>query len=122
MLSANAQAAFTPRHRTIIVGAWLVLSIALSWAALPSIDQLGLYYDEAFMAQQARDFVEPSSGGLHPGSVRSVWIAGRPFPVRNAAYLGSLKSQLLIPVLALAGSTSFVVRTATLATGLFASA
>jgi len=72
------------------------------------------------MAQQARDFVEPASGGQHPGSVRSLWIAGRPFPVRNAAYLGSLKSQLLIPVLALAGSSDFVVRATTLCTALLA--
>jgi hypothetical protein len=84
------------------------------------VDRLGNNYDEAFLAQQARDFVEPSSLGVHPGSVRSVTILDRPFPVRNAAYLGALKSQLLIPSIAIAGSTPRVVRITTLATGLLA--
>jgi hypothetical protein len=103
-----------------IAAVWLGLASVVALSALPHIDDIGLYYDEAFMAAQARDFVGPESGGLHPGSVRSVELFGRPFPVRNAAYLGSLKSQLLIPSLALFGSSVDVLRITTLATGLIA--
>jgi hypothetical protein len=103
-----------------IAAAWLVLAALVLVTALPHIDDLGMYYDEAFMAAQARDFVVPGSGGQHPGSVRSIEISGRPFPVRNAVYLGSLKSQLLIPALALFGASPDVVRITTLCTGLLA--
>ena len=94
----------------------------LGWAALvlvgcalfvPNIDQLGLYYDEAFMAQQARDFLEPGREALHPASVRSIEWMGRPFPVRNAAYLGALKSQLLVPAFWLGGAHVETLRIAT---------
>ena len=54
----------------------------------------------------------------HAGSVRSVSILGRPFPLRNAVYLGSLKSQLLIPAFAALGATVPVLRLSTLAIGL----
>jgi hypothetical protein len=104
----------------LIVGIWLLLSIVLLVCAIPRMDSLGLYYDEAFLAQQARGFVEPERAGEHPASVRSCLVFGRPFPLRNAVYLGSLKSQLLIPALALAGPGPRVVRLATLATGLVA--
>ena len=73
-----------------VLWAWALFSFCVFFSALPSIENLGLYYDEAFLAQQARDFVEPERAGLHPASVRSVELAGRPFPLRNAAYLGSL--------------------------------
>jgi hypothetical protein len=100
--------------------AWLGIALVVVLFALPEIHRLGLYYDEAFLAQQARDFVEPESAGQHPASVRTWDVFGRPFPLRNAVYLGSLKSQLLIPVLALAGSSPRAVRTATLSLALLA--
>jgi hypothetical protein len=104
------------RDVAIVIGAWaLMFALALA-AALPQIDRLGLYYDEAFMAQQARDFVEPGHEHLHPASVRYTRLFGRPFPIRNAAYLGSLKSQLLIPALWIAGSDPVVLRVTTFAT------
>ena len=60
--------------------------------------------------------VSPSThrAPLRPGS------RGRRFPTRNAAYLGSLKSQLLIPSLGLFGATPKVVRATTLCTALLA--
>lgn len=103
-----------PSSRRIFL-AWAVLTVLLGLGALPGLERLGLYYDEAFLAQQARGFVEPDRAGTHPASVRSVDIGGRPFPVRNAVYLGSLKSQLLIPAFAAGGSSVRVLRTATLA-------
>ena len=103
-----------------VLAAWLLIAVAAVAGAIPGIDSLGLYYDEAFLAQQARDFVEPETAAEHPASVRSLEILGRSFPVRNAVYLGSLKSQLLIPALAAAGSSPRVLRIATLLTGLLA--
>jgi len=103
-----------------VLGVWLALSVAILASAWPHMETLGLYYDEAFLAQQARDFVEPERASSHPASVRSLTVFGRPFPLRNAAYLGSLKSQLLIPVLSVAGTSPRVVRATTLATGLVA--
>ncbi|MFL2936575.1 MAG: hypothetical protein ACJZ7Z_07565 [Myxococcota bacterium] len=103
-----------------LVWAWALFSLCVVFSALPAIEDLGLYYDEAFLAQQARGFVEPNRAGDHPASVRSVELAGRPFPTRNAAYLGSLKSQLLIPAFALGGTHLRVLRTATLSTALVA--
>ena len=103
-----------------VILTWFILSIVTALVALPRIADLGLYYDEAFLAQQARDFVEPERAGVHPPSVTTTTLADRPFPVRNAAYLGSLKSQLLIPSLAAFGSSTFVLRATTLATGLLA--
>ncbi len=106
-----------------------LLVVALTWALGSSIvlgfawndaDRLGLYYDEAFMAQQARDFVDVGRPSTHPGSVRSVEVFGRPFPTYNAAYLGSLKSQLAIPAFAVFGATPRVLRVTTCATALVA--
>lgn len=104
------------RDVAIVTGAWALLFVLALTAALPQIERLGLYYDEAFMAQQARDFVEPGHEHLHPASVRYTRLFGRPFPIRNAAYLGSLKSQLLIPALWIAGSDPVVLRVTTFAT------
>jgi hypothetical protein len=100
--------------------AWALISLTLICVAWVDAPRLGLYYDEAFLAQQARDFVEPGRPSTHPGSVRSVEIAGRPFPTHNAAYLGALKSQLVMPAFAVFGATPRVLRVATCATGLLA--
>jgi hypothetical protein len=104
----------------VVLGAWLVLSGLLFSLVAPRTEVPGLYYDEAFLAQQAKDFLEPGRGILHPGSTRQVEILGRPFPLRNAVYLGSLKSQLLIPGFALFGSSVAVLRLTTLAWSLLA--
>lgn len=99
---------------------WSLLAgavLAVAWLDAP---RLGLYYDEAFLAQQARDFVEPGRPSTHPGSVRSLVIAGRPFPTHNAAYLGALKSQLAMPAFAIFGASPRVLRVTTCATGLLA--
>ena len=103
---------------TRILAAWAVLAAITLAFAIPAIHTTGLYYDEAFMAQQARDFAQPERAGVHPPSVSTIHLAGRPFPLRNAAYLGSLKSQLLIPSLMIFGSSVDVLRITTLATGL----
>ncbi len=98
--------------------AWLAIAVASFAFAGPQIEALGLYYDEAFMAQQARDFTEPARAAVHPPSVTTGELFGRPFPIRNAAYLGSLKSQLAIPGFALFGATKMTLRYSTMAVAL----
>ncbi len=108
-----------PRYG-LVLAAWAVLAAIVLGLAAHDADRLGLYYDEAFMAQQARDFVDPSRPSVHPGSVRSIEVFGRPFPTYNAAYLGSLKSQLAIPSFAVFGASPRVLRVTTAATALVA--
>lgn len=101
----------------VFVG-WLLLSAVVLGLEAPPAGEPGLYYDEAFLAQQGRDFLEPGRLTRHPPSTSSTYLAGRRFPLRNAAYLGSLKSQLLIPPFALFGASVVTLRTATLCTAL----
>ena len=103
----------TARETTLLWATSIVFLVSCAMFLLPNIERLGLYYDEAFIAQQARDFLEPGRENLHPASVRSIEWFGRPFPVRNAAYLGSLKSQLLIPAFWIGGATVETLRIAT---------
>jgi hypothetical protein len=107
------------KERAAAIIVWLGLSALLLLQA-PPFSEPGMYYDEAFLAQQARDFVEPERFAQHPPGTASTLVAGRRFPTRNAAYLGSLKSQLLIPSLALFGTSPDVVRATTLCTALLA--
>jgi len=75
----------------------------------------GLFYDEAWLAQQARAFVTTTrEGQLPPGPV-SAWIFGRPFPLFALPYLGSLKSQLAIAPIALFGNDVATIRLTTFA-------
>ncbi|MEN8181258.1 MAG: glycosyltransferase family 39 protein [Myxococcota bacterium] len=99
---------------------WLVLVLGFLSIAAPRAGDPGLYYDEAFLGQQAKDFFEPGRGILHPPSTRQIELFGRPFPLRNAIYLGSLKSQLLIPSFAIFGAEVRVLRLTTALTGLLA--
>lgn len=112
-------AAAPSRPRTVLL-VWLLLVGVFVSVALPRAASPGLYYDEAFFAQQAKDFFEPERGHRHPPSTREIALLGRPFPLRNALYLGSLKSQLLIPAFAVFGSGVEVLRLSTAATGLLA--
>jgi hypothetical protein len=97
------------------------LGIAATAVALAATrDGPGMLYDEAWLAQQARAFVDPLREGLMPPGTQKVWLLGRPFPLFALPYLGSLKSQLLIPWIALFGNELETVRFATLATALAA--
>lgn len=99
---------------------WLLLGALVVGVLAPPDGEPGLNYDEAFHGQQARDFLEPERQTTHPPSERSTRIAGRRFPLRNAAYMGALKPQLLIPEFWLFGATPHVMRLATLGTALAA--
>lgn len=115
MTASPPPAPARPGGRALVLATWVLLAGALCLASLPRLETPGLYYDEAFLANQARDFVEPELRGVHPPGTRALWVAGRPFPVLNVAYLGSLKSQLLIPSFALLGAELGVLRGTTLA-------
>ncbi len=104
----------------IVIAAWLVLSAIVVLVLVPPEGEPGLNYDEAFLGQQARDFLEPERQTTHPPSERSTFLFGRRFPLRNAAYLGALKPQLLIPPFALFGPDLHTLRLATLGTALLA--
>ena len=109
-----------PQRAGVVVLAWLLLAAVFVSVALPRAGSPGLYYDEAFFAQQAKDFFEPERGIHHPASTREIFVFGRPVPLRNALYLGSLKSQLMIPSFALFGTGVEVLRSSTAMTGLLA--
>ena len=58
-----------------LVAVWAAIATLTVLFAAPRIEDPGLYYDEAFLAQQARGFVEPERAGVHPASVREIEIA-----------------------------------------------
>jgi hypothetical protein len=103
------------RRALALGGLWLALVAALFASAAGHVERAGPYYDEAFMGQQAKDFFEPERGLHHHASTREVLLFGRPFPLRNAVYLGALKSQALLPFFAIFGPELRVMRLATLA-------
>ncbi len=104
----------------IVFTGWLLLGAIVLGLLAPPDGEPGLNYDEAFLAPQARDFFEPQRYTTHPPSERSTYLLGRRFPLRNAAYLGALKPQLLIPAFALFGSNTHTLHRATLGTALLA--
>ncbi len=102
------------RTRGALVAAWLLCaSLALALAAR-DLEVPGLYYDEAFQAGPALDFVRGEARAHAPG-IESVPLAGRPFPWLTQAYMGALKSQLLIPSFVAFGADKRVLRVTTLA-------
>ena len=103
----------------VLLVTWLVLcagAVGLSATASGP----GMLYDEAWLAQQGRQVVEPLREGLMPPGTQKTWLLGRPFPLFALPYLGSLKSQLLIPSLALFGNDLSAVLGTTLAIALLA--
>ncbi len=101
---------------------WILLSLPSVALALAvggfQLDAPGPYYDEAIQAGPARDFLDGSAAGIHASDLRTIELAGRPFPWRTAVYMGALKSQLLIPSFALFGPSLEGLRLTTLAWGL----
>ena len=104
----------------ILLVGWLVLATAAVGLAASAGNAPGMLYDEAWLAQQGRSFVEPMREGLMPPGTQKTWLFGRPFPLFALPYLGSLKSQLLIPPLAIFGAELSTVRFTTLAVALAA--
>jgi hypothetical protein len=61
----------TPRSVGVVL-VWLAFVLVFVAVAAPRLDAPGLYYDEAFLAQQARDFLAPEREVHHPASTRQV--------------------------------------------------
>jgi hypothetical protein len=75
----------------------------------------GPNYDEVIQALPSVEFLEGRPRALAlPGS-EVLRLSGRPFPWMTQAYMGALKSQLLIPSFAVAGTALSVLRLTTLA-------
>jgi hypothetical protein len=95
--------------------AWLGLGLLMSVLAARGLDVPGPYYDEVIQALPSVEFLEGRTGRSSlPGS-EVLRLHGYPFPWMTQAYMGALKSQLLIPGFALAGSDLSVLRLTTLA-------
>jgi hypothetical protein len=98
-----------------IGAAWLGLVLLMSLLAIGDLGVPGPYYDEVIQALPSVEFLEGRArAAALPGS-RVLRLDGRPFPWMTQAYMGALKSQLLIPSFALAGSDLSVLRLTTLA-------
>ena len=90
------------------------LLIAAAFWGGRSLDQPGLYYDEAVQARPALEFL---SGKVNasplPGS-QTRWVGAHPLPVMTQPYMGALKSQVLAAPLWLFGARVEVLRATTL--------
>jgi hypothetical protein len=94
---------------------WLGLGLLMSLLAVGDLGVPGPYYDEVIQALPSVEFLEGQARAAPlPGS-EVLRLQGRPFPWMTQGYMGALKSQLLIPCFALAGSELSVLRLTTLA-------
>jgi 4-amino-4-deoxy-L-arabinose transferase-like glycosyltransferase len=105
------------RGSIVLIAVWLLLSIGAIALAKQNLSVPGMYYDEAVFAGLAKDFVT-GQHRLHTPGFELANFVGRPFPIFVQFYLGALKSWMLIPALALFGSSLAVVRLTTLFWGL----
>jgi hypothetical protein len=82
------------------------------------LDVPGLYYDEVIQAEPALQYLAADGRPSEVPGVRSARLLGGWFPVMTQTYMGALKSQLLIPVFAIAEPTAATLRIATLCAAL----
>jgi len=110
-MSAENQNAASAGRRDLIalVTAWLLLATGAIALARQNLSVPGLYYDEAVFGGLAKDFIT-GQHHLHTPGFELVTIFGRPFPLFVQFYLGALKSWMLMPALALFGSSLAVLR------------
>jgi hypothetical protein len=95
--------------------ACVLLALALG---ARDLDVPGVYYDEVIQAEPALWFLRGEASPPEVPGARSTPLFGRPFPVMTQPYMGALKSQLLIPLFALAEPDVATLRLATLAVAL----
>jgi hypothetical protein len=89
------------------------MAMALAIGA-PTLDAPGVYYDEVIQAEPALWFLRAEAAPPEVPGARHVEVLGRPLPWMTQPYMGALKSQVLIPVLAWTGPDTRWLRTATL--------
>ena len=99
---------------------WLALALILIGLLHGAVGTPGMFYDEGWLAQQGRAFVDPEREGALPPGTQSLEILGRSLPLFALPYLGSLKSQLLIPWFFAFGNELETLRLATLVNALLA--
>jgi hypothetical protein len=98
-----------------IIAVWLGLGLLVALLAVGDLGVPGPYYDEVIQALPSVEFLEGRARSpALPGS-EVITLSGRPFPWMTQNYMGALKSQLLIPSFAAAGSSLSVLRLTTLA-------
>jgi len=88
---------------------------AAAWLAGRGLGEPGLYYDEVIQARPALEFIRGDDVPLRVPGERAVRVLGYWLPWMTQAYMGALKSQLLIPVFALAEPDAALLRGTTLA-------
>ena len=104
---------------TLVLVTWLILALLALLLAKQNLSVPGLYYDEALFGGLAKDFVT-GHARLHLPGYAVVDFLGRPFPVHASIYNGALKSWILIPAIALFGSSVAVLRLTSLLIALVA--
>src|SRR5437764_2151490 len=97
------------RQLILLISAWVLLAAITILFAKQNLSVPGLYYDEAVFGGMAKDFI---SGPAHPHipEAEIIMLGGRPFPLLVQPYLGGLKTWILMPSLAVFGSTVPVLR------------
>jgi hypothetical protein len=103
--------------RPLLLAVLACSAVALGIAAR-DLDVPGLYYDEVIQIEPALWFLRADPAPPEIPGTRSVDVFGRPLPWLTQAYMGALKSQVFVPVLAVAPPSARVVRLATLAIAL----
>jgi hypothetical protein len=103
------------RSSALLAAGVALLCVAVFALAGRRLDTPGLYYDEVIQALPAAEFLREEGRPLQIPGASSRWLLGGWFPLMTQPYMGALKSQLLIPVFALAGATARSLRLTTLA-------
>lgn len=98
----------------VVLAAAALFCITALGVAGRDLDDPGLYYDEVFQALPALEWLSPGGGPPRLPGMRAVRVLGRWLPWMTQPYMGALKSQLLIPVFALAPREPQVLRATTL--------
>jgi len=98
------------REFVVLLLFWLALAAVMWLLAKQNFKLPGLYYDEAVFAGMAKDFITGQAHGQHMPDYEIVTLAGRPFPLFIQSYLGALKSWMLVPFLAIFGSSMATLR------------
>ena len=102
------------RPTAAVVAAVALLTVGVLAIAGRALDTPGLYYDEVIQALPAAEFLRDDGRPHEIPGARSRRLFGGWFPLMTQPYMGALKSQLLIPVFALAGASAESLRLTTL--------
>lgn len=105
-------------RRAPVLGGFALLA-GLAWVLVGrNLDLPGLNYDEVIQARPAAAFVRGDARPVQVPGMSQVRVGDRWLPLMTQPYMGALKSQLLVPVLALFPASPRALRAATLVTGL----